>query len=157
MITFMGVVRTTAPMWCECDYRVDNSMCHLYCALVGNNAVIVVHSSTLFCTPNSIKLRGFKSNKILALSICTLWVDRFYLFLLQPTVDGAYELVKKRTFLPMLLLVGLFLPLLIGLFLLYPWIKNEKEEKEPPKKQEEEEDEETELIPVNSHNNISKH
>lgn len=73
-------------------------------------------------------------------------------------MDGAYELVKKRTFLPMLLLVGLFLPLLIGLFLLYPWIKNKKEEKEPPKKQEEEEDnEETELIPVNSHNNISKH
>ena len=65
------------------------------------------------------------------------------------TVDAAYELVKKRTFLPMLLLVGLFVPLLIGLFILYPWIKTKKEEKEPPKKQEEH-NEETELIPVHS-------
>ena len=35
------------------------------------------------------------------------------------TVDAAYEGVKKRTFLPMLLIVGLHLPFLIGITILY--------------------------------------
>ena len=37
-------------------------------------------------------------------------------------VDVVYEHVKKRTYLVMLIQVGLFLPLLIGLLLLYPWL-----------------------------------
>ena len=67
---------------------------------------------------------------------------------LQYTVYGAYEKVKKRTFLPMLILVGLFLPLLLGLILLYPWIGDRSKKKEPKEKQDEEE--ENELLPVNS-------
>ena len=38
------------------------------------------------------------------------------------TVDVVYEHVQKRTYLVMLIQVGVFLPLLIGLFLLYPWL-----------------------------------
>ena len=37
-------------------------------------------------------------------------------------VDVVYEHVQKRTYLVMLIQVGLFLPLLIGLLLLYPWL-----------------------------------
>ena len=37
-------------------------------------------------------------------------------------MDVVYELVQKRTYLVMLIQVGLFLPLLIGLLLLYPWL-----------------------------------
>jgi len=68
--------------------------------------------------------------------------------LLPSTVDAAYERAQKRTFLPMLILVGLFLPLLLGLILLYPWIGDRKKKKEPKEKQDEEE--ENELLPVHS-------
>ncbi|CAI8017903.1 hypothetical protein GBAR_LOCUS10805 [Geodia barretti] len=37
-------------------------------------------------------------------------------------MDVVYEHVQKRTYLVMLIQVGVFLPLLIGLFLLYPWL-----------------------------------
>ncbi|CAI8048720.1 hypothetical protein GBAR_LOCUS26850 [Geodia barretti] len=37
-------------------------------------------------------------------------------------MDVVYEHVQKRTYLVMLIQVGLFLPLLIGLLLLYPWL-----------------------------------
>ena len=37
-------------------------------------------------------------------------------------MDVLYEHVQKRTYLVMLIQVGVFLPLLIGLFLLYPWL-----------------------------------
>ena len=37
-------------------------------------------------------------------------------------VVDEYERAKKRTYLPLLSVVGLYLPLLVGLFLLYPWI-----------------------------------
>ena len=39
-----------------------------------------------------------------------------------PAVDVVYEHAQKRTYLVMLIQVGLFLPLLIGLFLFYPWL-----------------------------------
>ena len=35
-------------------------------------------------------------------------------------VDAAYEGVKKRTFLPMAIMIGLLLPFLVVLILLYP-------------------------------------
>ena len=37
-------------------------------------------------------------------------------------MDAVYEHAQKRTYLVMLIQVGLFLPLLIGLLLLYPWL-----------------------------------
>ena len=37
-------------------------------------------------------------------------------------MDVVYEHAQKRTYLVMLIQVGLFLPLLIGLLLLYPWL-----------------------------------
>ena len=37
-------------------------------------------------------------------------------------VDAVYENVQKRTYLSMLIEVGIFLPLLVGLLLLYPWL-----------------------------------
>ena len=69
--------------------------------------------------------------------------------MLPSTVDAAYERVQKRTFLPMLVLVGLFLPLLIGLLLIYPWIGDRSKKKESLEK-EGEDNEETELISVPS-------
>ena len=38
------------------------------------------------------------------------------------TVDAVYESQQKRTYLSMLIQVGIFLPLLVGLLLLYPWL-----------------------------------
>ena len=38
------------------------------------------------------------------------------------TVDAMYEIEGKRTYLAMLIQVGIYLPLLVGLFLLYPWL-----------------------------------
>ena len=37
-------------------------------------------------------------------------------------MDVVYEGAQKRTYLVMLIQVGLYLPLLIGLLLLYPWL-----------------------------------
>ena len=37
-------------------------------------------------------------------------------------MDAVYEGVQKRTYLSMLIQVGIFLPLLVGLLLLYPWL-----------------------------------
>ena len=61
-------------------------------------------------------------------------------------VDVVYEHVQKRTYLVMLIQVGLFLPLLIGLLLLYPWLAGSRKidySKENQDKQKEEEEEET--------------
>ena len=54
---------------------------------------------------------------------CSTNIYKFSSILLHSTVYGSYEIVQKRTFLPMLILVGLFVPLLIGLLLLYPSIE----------------------------------
>ena len=37
-------------------------------------------------------------------------------------VDDMYEGQQKRTYMTMLIQVGLYLPLLVGLLLLYPWL-----------------------------------
>ena len=37
-------------------------------------------------------------------------------------MDGVYESQHKRTYLSMLIQVGIYLPLLVGLLLLYPWL-----------------------------------
>ena len=37
-------------------------------------------------------------------------------------MDAVYEGQQKRTYLSMLIQVGLYLPLLVGLLLLYPWL-----------------------------------
>ena len=45
-----------------------------------------------------------------------------YAMFLACIVDYAYEDAQKRTYLPMLIQVGIYLPLLVGFFLLYPWL-----------------------------------
>ena len=62
-------------------------------------------------------------------------------------VDMTYEKAKKRTYLPMLTLVALFLPLLCGLLLLYPWLGGKHKTKQQPQDRKED-DEKTELIPA---------
>ena len=64
------------------------------------------------------------------------------------TVDIAYEKAKKRTYLPMLTLVALLLPLLCGLLLLYPWLGGRHKAKQQQLQDRKEEDEHTELIPA---------
>ena len=54
------------------------------------------------------------------------------------TVDGVYESQHKRTYLSMLIQVGIYLPLLVGLLLLYPWLAGSRKIKYS------QEDEETE-------------
>ena len=64
------------------------------------------------------------------------------------SVDEEYERAGKRTYLLMLTLVGLFLPLLVGLLLLYPWIQERVKTRQQDQFQDREEDSEcTELIP----------
>ena len=63
-------------------------------------------------------------------------------------MDITYEKAKKRTYLPMLTLVALFLPLLCGLLLLYPWLGGRHKTKEQQPWDKEEDDEKTELIPA---------
>ena len=63
-------------------------------------------------------------------------------------VDITYEKAKKRTYLPMLTLVALFLPLLCGLLLLYPWLGGRHKTKELQPQDKKEDDEKTELIPA---------
>ena len=61
-------------------------------------------------------------------------------------VDVVYEHIQKRTYLVMLIQVGLFLPLLIGLLLLYPWLAGSRKidySQENPDKQKEEADKTT--------------
>ena len=60
------------------------------------------------------------------------------------TVTSLYEVAEKRTYLLMLTLVGIFLPLLIGLLLLYPWVMETITLNQTPDTDEEE----TELIPA---------
>ena len=61
-------------------------------------------------------------------------------------VDRMYEKAKKRTYLPMLTLVALFLPLLCGLLLLYPWLGGRH--KTMQQQHRKEADEQSELIPA---------
>ncbi|CAI8004572.1 hypothetical protein GBAR_LOCUS3960 [Geodia barretti] len=59
-------------------------------------------------------------------------------------MTSLYEVAEKRTYLLMLTLVGIFLPLLIGLLLLYPWVMETITLNQTPDTDEEE----TELIPA---------
>ena len=59
-------------------------------------------------------------------------------------MDALYEKAGKRTYLLMLALVSLFLPLLVGILLLYPCIRERVEQNQ---KQLEEEGEDIELLP----------
>jgi hypothetical protein len=59
-------------------------------------------------------------------------------------MNSLYEEAEKRTYLLMLTLVGIFLPLLIGLLLLYPWVMETITLNQTPATDEEE----TELIPA---------
>ena len=52
--------------------------------------------------------------------ICNVIIFLVCIYLLA--VDKEYERAEERTYLPMLIQVSLFFPLLIGLVLLYPWI-----------------------------------
>ena len=67
-------------------------------------------------------------------------------------VDYVYERMMKRTYLSMLIQVGLFLPLLVGLLLLYPWLAGSRrvdyshKDRDREEEEEEEEDERAELM-----------
>ena len=61
-------------------------------------------------------------------------------------VDVVYERAQKRTYLVMLIQVGIYLPLLIGLLLLYPWLAGSHKIGYSQGKKEEEENETTGLI-----------
>ena len=61
-------------------------------------------------------------------------------------MDVVYERAQKRTYLVMLIQVGMFLPLLIGLLLLYPWLEGSHKIDYSQGKEEEEENETTGLI-----------
>ena len=66
-------------------------------------------------------------------------------------VDSLYEKAEKRTYLLMLTVVGMLLPLLVGLLLLYPWIQERIKEK---LQDQENDSEHTELIPQHQMNCI---
>ena len=55
------------------------------------------------------------------------------------TVDGVYESQQKRTYLSMLIQVGIYLPLLVGLLLLYPWLAGSRKIKYSQENEETEE------------------
>lgn len=61
------------------------------------------------------------------------------------TVDAAYEAVQKRTFLPMAIKIMTFIPVLIGLIVLYNYLQPASEEPTYSELQSEEEKEEKEL------------
>ena len=63
-------------------------------------------------------------------------------------VDDTYESQHKRTYLSMLIQVGIFLPLLVGLLLLYPWLagSHKIQYSQTNEDTQEEEDEATSLI-----------
>ena len=63
-------------------------------------------------------------------------------------MDITYEKAKKRTYLPMLTLVALLLPLLCGLLLLYPWLGGGRKTKQQQPQDRNEDHEQTELIPA---------
>ena len=71
-----------------------------------------------------------------------MWYFTYY------AVDITYEKAKKRTYLPMLTLVALLLPLLCGLLLLYPWLGGRHKTKQQQPQDRKEDDEQTELIPA---------
>ena len=54
----------------------------------------------------------------LRLIISTSQYNRCFIF----TVDMLYESQQKRTYLAMLVQIGIYLPLLVGLLLFYPWL-----------------------------------
>lgn len=64
-------------------------------------------------------------------------------------VDALYEKAEKRTYLLMLVLVGVFLPLLMGILLLYPCIQKrvrQNQQLREKDREEEEEKEDTKLL-----------
>ena len=64
------------------------------------------------------------------------------------TVDAAYEAVQKRTFLPMAIKILTFIPVLIGLIVLYKYLQPASEEpsySEVPTEEEEEQESEKEI------------
>ena len=65
-------------------------------------------------------------------------------------MDVVYERAQKRTYLVMLIQVGIYLPLLIGLFLLYPWLAGSHKIDYSQGNEEEEENETTGLIQTDS-------
>ena len=68
------------------------------------------------------------------------------------TVDSMYEHEQKRTYLSMLIQVGIYIPLLVGLVLLYPWLAGKHKFKFGEK--DDSSDETEKLIPHDS--NIEK-
>ena len=63
-------------------------------------------------------------------------------------MDAVYEGAQKRTYLSMLIQVGIFLPLLVGMLLLYPWLagSHKIQYSQTNEDTQEEEDEATSLI-----------
>ena len=61
-------------------------------------------------------------------------------------VDYAYEDAQKRTYLPMLIQVGIYLPLLVGFFLLYPWLGGSRKITFSQKTDDAENEEKTKLL-----------
>ena len=61
-------------------------------------------------------------------------------------MDVVYERAQKRTYLVMLIQVGIYLPLLIGLLPLYPWLAGSHKIDYSRGKEEEEENETIGLI-----------
>lgn len=66
-------------------------------------------------------------------------------------VVDEYERAKKRTYLPLLTVVGIYLPLLAGLLLLYPWISGRYKSKSSDElHKKEKSNEHAKLLPVTS-------
>ena len=80
----------------------------------------------------------------LRLIISTSQYNKCFIF----TVDMLYESQQKRTYLAMLVQVGIYLPLLVGLLLLYPWLAGSRKIKYS---QENEDDENERLLSGNLH------
>ena len=72
-------------------------------------------------------------------------------------MDGLYEHEKKRTYFVTMIQVGIYIPLLIGLFILYPWLAgkykvnySKKNEDTDDDDDDDGENESKELLSVNS-------
>ena len=64
----------------------------------------------------------------------------FHFLVYNYTVDKVYEGQQKKTYLSMLIQVGIFLPLLVGLLLLYPWLAGSHKYSQENEDTEQEED-----------------
>ena len=74
------------------------------------------------------------------------------LYIYCHTVDFMYELEGKRTYLPMLIQVAIYTPLLVGLILLYPWLAGRHQVMKQDKQSKDiaiENKDKMELIPTN--------